>query len=226
MKPILKLMFVLICFFACTFVVLKISGLLSIDAIKNWLTHAQSLNSYLVAAIIIALLVLDLFVAVPTLTLIILAGYFIGPTLGAVSAITGMLLAGLGGYWISLIYGHVLIDKLLKTEEEKSLAISNFKTRGPVVILLSRASPILPEVSACMAGMTKMPFKTFLTCWLISIIPYSIIAAYAGSISTLENPKPAIYTAIGLTGFLWLSWWAYKRLNSKTIKKLGCSIDS
>ncbi|KZN44168.1 TVP38/TMEM64 family protein [Pseudoalteromonas luteoviolacea] len=218
MKPILKLMFVLIFFFACTFVALKASGLLSLDAIESWLTYAQSLNSYVVTVIVIALLLLDLFVAVPTLTIIILAGYFLGPTMGALSAIIGMLLAGLGGYWISHIYGHVLIDKLIKTESEKALAVSSFNIRGPVVILLSRASPILPEVSACMAGMTKMPFKTFLTCWLMSTIPYAIIAAYAGSVSTLENPNPAIYTAIGLSGFFWASWWVFKKTTSKSTR--------
>ncbi|KZN62182.1 TVP38/TMEM64 family protein [Pseudoalteromonas luteoviolacea] len=216
MKPILKLMLVLIFFFACTFVALKVSGLLSITAIENWLVYAQSLNVYVVAIIIIALLLLDLFVAVPTLTIIILAGYFLGPAMGALCAIIGMLLAGLGGYWISSLYGYVLIDKLIKTESEKALAVSNFKAKGAVFILLSRASPILPEVSACMAGMTKMPFKTFIVCWLVSTIPYAIIAAYAGSVSTLENPKPAIYAAIGLTGFFWVSWWMFNKATSKS----------
>ncbi|TQF70796.1 TVP38/TMEM64 family protein [Pseudoalteromonas luteoviolacea] len=221
MKSILKLMLVLACFFASTFIVLKLTGILSIEAIESWLQFAQSLNTFLVALVVITLLFLDLFVAVPTLTLVLLAGYFLGPLAGSFSAIIGMLLAGLAGYWISFYFGDVLLNKLLKTQTERASAVSTFKARGPVIILLSRASPILPEVSACMAGLTKMPFKAFIFYWLLSIVPYAIIAAYAGSASTLENPKPAIYAAIGLTGFFWTSWWIFRRTTSKKIKTLS-----
>jgi len=79
------------------------------------------------------------------------------------------------------------------------------------VILLSRGSPILPEVSACMAGMTRMPLGKFLVLWLASSVPYAVIAAYAGSISSLDNPQPAIFAAIGLMSVLWISWLVVRR---------------
>ncbi|AOT10240.1 hypothetical protein S4054249_10895 [Pseudoalteromonas luteoviolacea] len=56
-----------------------------------------------------------------------------------------------------------------------------------------------------------MPFMKFITYWMISTFPYACIAAYAGSISTVENPKPAIYAAIGLTGFFWVCWWVFSK---------------
>ena len=86
-----------------------------------------------------------------------------------------------------------------------------FQAHGAVVILLSRATPILPEVSACMAGITHMPFTRFLLFWLLSTVPYAIIATYAGSISTFENPTPAILAALGLTLVLWLAWFIFRR---------------
>ncbi|MBQ4838557.1 TVP38/TMEM64 family protein [Pseudoalteromonas luteoviolacea] len=211
MKPLLKIMLILFCFFASTFFVLKVSGLLGIDEIKTWLNTASQLNVYLVAFTVIGLLFLDLFIAIPTLTLILLAGYFLGAIIGGISAIVGLLLAGITGYAISYKYGNKLFDKLVTNPAERADAIALFQKRGPVVILLSRATPILPEISACMAGMTKMPFKHFISYWLISTLPYALIAAYAGSISTLENPKPAIYTAIGLTGFFWSCWWVFNK---------------
>ncbi|ESP93736.1 TVP38/TMEM64 family protein [Pseudoalteromonas luteoviolacea] len=211
MKPLLKIMLILFCFFASTFFALKVSGLLSIDEIKAWLNAASQLNAYLVAFTVIGLLFLDLFIAVPTLTLILLAGYFLGAFVGGISAIIGMLLAGTAGYAISYKYGNKLFDKLVTNPAERADAIALFQKRGPVVILLSRATPILPEISACMAGMTKMSFKHFISYWLISTLPYALIAAYAGSISTVENPKPAIYTALGLTGFFWSCWWVFNK---------------
>ncbi|MCF6442473.1 VTT domain-containing protein [Pseudoalteromonas luteoviolacea] len=215
MKSLLKMMLILFCFFASTFIVLKVSGVLSINDIKTWLNAAKELNVYLVALIVIGLLFLDLFIAVPTLTLILLAGFFLGPYVGGLSGIIGLMLAGTTGYAISNKFGNKLFDTLVKDPNERASAIALFQKRGPVVILLSRATPILPEISACMAGMTKMPFKEFIIYWMMSTIPYACIAAYAGSISTLENPKPAIYAAIGLTGFFWICWWMFNKQTRK-----------
>ncbi len=86
------------------------------------------------------------------------------------------------------------------------------------MILLSRAMPILPEVTACLAGMTKMKFSRFLLAWCLSTIPYVLIVSYAGSVSSLENPKPAIYTAIGISATLWAGWYLF---NKKRKNKLA-----
>jgi len=51
-----------------------------------------------------------------------------------------------------------------------------------------------------------MPFLKFILAWIISSYPYVTIAAYAGSISSLDNTKPAIFTAIVLSAFFWISW--------------------
>lgn len=60
-----------------------------------------------------------------------------------------------------------------------------------------------------------MPFNKFLAAWLISSVPYILIATYAGSISSIEDPMPAIFTAIGISVFLWTSWFFYHRINNK-----------
>jgi uncharacterized membrane protein YdjX (TVP38/TMEM64 family) len=77
--------------------------------------------------------------------------------------------------------------------------------------------PILPEVSACLAGMMNLPFKKFLITWFISTIPYAFIATYAGSVSSIDNPKPAIFTAIGLSALLCILWFLYPRAHIKNI---------
>ena len=87
------------------------------------------------------------------------------------------------------------------------------------MILLSRAVPILSETTACLAGMTRMNPGKFLLAWLINSVPYMLIAVYAGSVSSIENPKPAIFTAIGLSLLLWLAWYIYHRISKKTIIK-------
>ena len=197
--------------FASTFIILRATGIVTIEKIELWLEAAKNTSSVYVAIIVTLLLFADLFVAVPTLTVIILGGYFLGSTLGAIAAIIGLFLAGICGYGLSRKYGDLLINFLIKDRNKRDAAINSFQHYGAIVILLSRAVPILPEVSACMAGMTRMSPTKFLSLWLLSTIPYSIIASYAGSISTLENPQPAIFTAIGLTAFFWTGWFMFQK---------------
>ncbi len=215
MKELTKVFLIIAIFFASTFVIIKLSGVLTLEQIEGWLLQAKTLSPVYVGSLVAALLFADLFIAIPTLTITILAGYFLGPVFGAVAALTGMLLAGVCGYGLSVKYGGTILQFLVKNESKRIEVMQIFQQHGFAMILLARALPILPESSACLAGMTKMKFGKFLLAWLLSALPYALIAAYAGSISSVDNPKPAIFAAIGLSGVLWSLWFVYHRLNHK-----------
>lgn len=201
--------------FATIFLLLNATGVVTVAKIETWLTLARDADPLWVAPIIALLLFVDLIISVPTLATITLSGYFLGPVVGALAGIAGLVMAGLGGYCMSHRYGDLLLKVVIKEEAKRSDAVATFQEHGAVVILLSRASPMLPEVCACMAGMTRMPLGKFLVLWLASSVPYAAIAAYAGSISSLDNPHPAIFAAIGLMSFLWLSWLVMRRRGQK-----------
>lgn len=215
MKPLIKIMLTLGLAFATTFLLLNATGVVTVAKIETWLTLARDADPLWVAPIIALLLFVDLIISVPTLATITLSGYFLGPVVGALAGIAGLVMAGLGGYCMSHRYGDLLLKVVIKEEAKRSDAVATFQEHGAVVILLSRASPMLPEVCACMAGMTRMPLGKFLVLWLASSVPYAAIAAYAGSISSLDNPHPAIFAAIGLMSFLWLSWLVVRRRGQK-----------
>ncbi|GLX77734.1 hypothetical protein tinsulaeT_10740 [Thalassotalea insulae] len=212
MKALIKLMLILALFFASTFIVIKLTGVISVDKIETWLSLAKEINLFYVALVVTALLFADLFIAVPTLTVMILSGYFLGHFYGAIASITGVMLAGICGYVASYLYGEKLEKLIVKNLEERKALRAQFEQYGVFMILLSRAMPILPEVTACMSGITRMNFGKFLIAWICSSVPYAIIATYAGSISTLDNPKPAIITAIGLTTIFWSGWFIFRKV--------------
>ncbi len=214
MKSLIKLFLIIAALFGSTFLIIKATGLLTVEQIEGWLTYAKSLSPVYVGGIVAALLFADLFIAVPTLTVTILSGYFLGHAYGAVAALIGLILAGVCGYVLSRRYGNSILKFLMKDDAKREEAVNAFNKHGFVSILLSRAMPILPEATACLAGMTKMKFSRFITAWLIAAIPYVLIATYAGSVSSLDNPKPAIFAAIGLSGFLWTAWFIYHRINT------------
>jgi len=217
MKPLLKIFFIIAAIFGSTFVIMKISGVLTLDQIEAWLTQAKELSPFYVGGMVTLLLFADLFIAIPTLTVSILSGYFLGHMYGTVAALLGVTLAGVSGYLLSYHYGDKILKFLIKDKEQRNEAVNTFNQHGFVMILLSRAMPILPESSACLSGISKMPFTKFLTAWLLSAVPYILIATYAGSVSSLDNPKPAIFAAIGITSFFWLAWYIYHRLNKNPL---------
>lgn len=201
--------------FASTFLLLKFTGLLTIDDIKALLEIAAGTDPTYVALLIVLLLFLDLFIAMPTLTICVLAGYFLGGWWGGISATAGMMLAGTFGYLLSYYLGPGLLLKIYKKPKDLALMQRAFNNKSGSVILLCRALPILPEVVSCLAGANRMPLIRFLFYYSVATLPYGFIAAYAGSSSSLANPMPAILTVICLSLFFWFSWWLLLRSQSR-----------
>jgi len=215
MKHLIKVIAIIASLFALTFILVKTTGILTVEQIKMWLLQAKELSPFYMGGLVVLLLFADLFIAIPTLTVITLSGYFLGFQYGAIASLMGLMLAGISGYGLSHVLGEKILGFLLKKEEARQEMKSTFRQHGFIMILLSRATPILPEVTACLAGMTKMRFPKFILAWSISTIPYVLIISYAGSISSIENPKPAIYTAIGISVTLWTGWYLFNRKHKK-----------
>ena len=222
MKHLIKIMAVMALFFALTFLLVKATGILSVEQISIWLAQAKALSPYYIGGIVVLLLFTDLFIAVPTMTVIALSGYFLGFPNGAIASLIGLTLAGLTGYGLSRLFGDRVFAFLLRKEEARQEAKTTFRQYSVIMILLSRATPILAEVTASLAGMTHMKFSKFIIAWSASTIPYALIISYAGSISSLEDPMPAIYAAIGISAMLWTGWYIFnvKRKKNEYYSKI------
>ena len=203
MKPLIKLIFALAVVFVLIFIAVKLSGLMTIDQIEDWLGRAKTLSPYLVGAIVVCLLFVDLFISVPTLAVTMLAGFFLGHAVASASVLAGLMLAGITGYVISRLLGERLLKILLRKTDERKVATETFREHGFVLIIFARALPMLPEITACLAGMTGMKFRRFMLAWSLGSIPYVLLATYAGSISSVDQPEPAIYIAVAMMVLLW-----------------------
>lgn len=215
MKLLIKTILILASIFTITLLTIKFSGILTVDDIKEIFANLKSQPSYILGSIIVLLLFVDLFIAVPTMTIIILAGYFIGFELALLYTTIGLLSASLTGYFLSKKYGMKVLDKLSSNEEQKQEMTDLFNKYGVLVLVLSRAVPMLPEISSCLAGTCNMSLKRFLLAWFLGTIPYVCVIAYAGSISNLDNPMPAIYAALGITILFWFIWMVFMRINKR-----------
>lgn len=220
MKDLLKIGLTLGAVFLSTFVIMRMTGLVTEADVRIWLAAAHDIHPAYLIALVITALFIDLFIAVPTLATVLLAGYFLGPVLGALASITGLLLMGTTGYGLGRRFGTRLLARLYKDEARLAAIHNSFEANGLFVLFVCQALPILPEVSCTLAGTTKMPFPKFLLGFLVGTIPFAVIASYAGSISTLANPTPAILAAIGLTATLWMMWRLLQRREKTQAEKV------
>lgn len=207
MKELLKVMLLLALVFAAIFVLMKLTGVLGLDEIEAWVSTTQQDSPEYLALLVVVLLFADLVFAIPTMTVSLLAGYFLGWPLGAVATMGGFFLAGISGYLVSRRYGHWLLRRIYSDRGKLTVLQQAFEQHGPWMLLCCRALPILPEVCCCMAGATRMAFPRFAVWYGLGSAPYALITTYAGSVSTLGNPMPAIMTAILLSLSLWGIWY-------------------
>jgi uncharacterized membrane protein YdjX (TVP38/TMEM64 family) len=206
MKLLIKIFLILLITFSSTFVILKLTDSLTVEKIKFLFESIRTMSPLIIGLLVAGLLMIDLYLSIPTLAVVIFSGFFMGFIGGAIASSIGLLLAGTFGYWLSWKFGERLIKKLSGNEKEFVEMQNIFNSNAKVVLVLCRALPMLPEISSCLAGINKMPFKQYLFWYTLGSIPYVIIASYSGSVSDIDNPWPAIYAAIGILGLMSVIW--------------------
>jgi uncharacterized membrane protein YdjX (TVP38/TMEM64 family) len=216
MKPLLKTAFALICGFLLIFILLHSSGLLTQDDIANIVRDSQSWPKFWIGLIIIALLTSDILIPVPGIVVVSLAGFLLGPFWGAVCGSLGLTLAGVSGYILCRIYGYKMLSRIYKDETALAEMKHAFHRHSIPVLLLSRAAPMFPEAASCLAGATHMPFLRYLVAFGSSCTLYSIIVAFAGSLSSSDDLTPAIIAYFCIMLILWSGWFLLsKQMKSK-----------
>ena len=211
MKDLLKIAVILALAFASTFLIIKSTGLITEESVSAFLQQAKSINPWWLAVLVIGLLLVDLLIAVPTMTTILFAGFLMGPIYGGLASAAGLMLLGVTGYGMGYRIGRPVLLRLFKDEKRLPDIEAAFARNDLLLLFVCQAMPILPELSCTLAGIARTRLPRFLFGYAVGVVPFAFIVAYAGSISTLSNPSPAIYTAIGVSVILLLFWTLLKR---------------
>lgn len=150
----------------------------------------------------VGLLFLDFLLPVPGTAVMSALGYVYGALIGGIISATGSFLAGLFAYTLCRMMGPGVAKKLLGEKDYES-GKRLFSNTGGWIVVLSRWMPLLPEVVACMAGLTRMPVQKFILALACSSIPLGFAFAYIGSTGT-NHPTLAIVLSAGIPPILWL----------------------
>lgn len=127
----------------------------------------------------IGLLVADIALPVPSSAIMAALGMIYGPWLGGLIAATGSTLAGLIGYLLCRGFGRP-VARWLAGDAMLSYGHGLFLRSGTWLVALSRWQPVLPEVIACLAGLSKMPVRVFMFALLCGTLPLGFVFAAIG----------------------------------------------
>ncbi|MGD1978564.1 MAG: VTT domain-containing protein [Akkermansiaceae bacterium] len=150
----------------------------------------------------LGLLIIDLFL--PILGTVVMSalglvyGWFWGGLLSGLGATgAGLLAYGLcrkagrsAARWVTGDEGLAEGEKLFQGEA------------GGWLVAFSRWMPILPEVVACLAGLSKMPFKRFLAALCAGCFPMGFVFASIGQAGH-DHPVLAVSLSAGLPPLIW-----------------------
>ena len=119
-------------------------------------------------------------------------------------------------------FGRPVLRRIISDEIRLAEMEEVFARYGLVVLMICRAMPILPEVSCCLAGVTRMRFTKFGFGYLIGTVPYVIVCAWLGAQSSTTDPMPAIWGSAGVTVVMWSFWFFlirhHRRSTQRTLK--------
>ena len=148
------------------------------------------------------LLVADLLLPIPSTLVMSALGLAYGTLVGGLYAAAGTVAAGLLAYGLSRWLGRPLAVRLAGADALES-GEKLFADGGAWLVAGSRCVPILPEAIACLAGLHRMPFRTFLLALLCGGVPTSFLFAAIGALGQTE-PAWALALSVVLPLLLWL----------------------
>ena len=184
----------------------NLMGLSIEGAVDAWLNDA-GIGS---AAIIVGLLAADVLLPVPSSVVMVLSGAAFGVFWGALLALTGSVLGEWLGFEMVRRFGR-RASGVIAGDDELSELNDFFERHGAVAVMVTRPLPVVMETMSLVAGLSKMPRRTFLIASLVGTAPIVVIYAYAGAVSRqADSLVPAAVILVAVTGAAWL-WWRARR---------------
>lgn len=150
----------------------------------------------------LVLLTSDLLLPVPGTVVMSALGYLYGTVAGGLLSAAGSFLSGALAYVLCRRFGTGAARRILgDTDFERGERL--FARVGGWLVVLSRWLPILPEVVACMAGLTRMPARTFFLALACGSLPPAFTFAAVGQAGT-HHPLLAVLASAVIPVVFWL----------------------
>lgn len=125
---------------------------------------------------VVAFLLADIVLPIPSSFVLASAGFLLGAGLGTVVCFFGLSCASLAGYAIGRFAGEPLAQRIVGREQLQRLSALS-QRHGAALLVAFRAMPVLAEATTILAGTARMPLLRFGL--LVSIGNGVVAALYA-----------------------------------------------
>lgn len=168
--------------------------------VTGWMANAGAGS----AVVLVALLAADLFLPVPSSLIMVLSGAAFGVVWGSVFSLVGSI----GGEWLGFElarrYG-VSASRRIVGDEELEKMRTVMARHGAAAVLVTRALPVVMETMSVVAGLSRMPRRSFLLASLAGTLPVVVVYAYAGAVSReISSIVPAVVILVAVAGGAWV----------------------
>lgn len=147
------------------------------------------------------LLLADIVLPVPGTVVMSALGWRYGWFWGGLASAGGSMLAGTVAYALCRQFGRP-VARWIAGEEGLERAKQVFERSGGWLVALSRWLPVLPEAVACLAGLARMPWRTFGLALTCGSVPLGFAFAAIGHLGH-ENPALALLLSAVVPLLLW-----------------------
>lgn len=132
------------------------------------------------AAAIVVLLMLDVFLPVPSSVVSTAAGSLLGFAAGSAACTTGMTAGCLLGWLCGRRFGLPLVRRMVRARDVEEVAAA-FRRGAPWALATMRTVPVLAEASALVAGVSRVPLGQYLLITTLANAGISAVYCAAGA---------------------------------------------
>lgn len=160
------------------------------------------------AAVGVALLVLDVFLPVPSSLVMVAHGALFGVAAGTLLSLAGGLGAGALGFALGRWGSPLLLARV--AEDERRRADALLGRWGALAVVVTRPVPILAETVAILAGASPLGWPRFLAATAAGTLPAALLYAVTGATAARLDHAVLVFALVLLAAAAF--WWAGRRL--------------
>lgn len=153
------------------------------------------------------LLLLDVFIPIPSSVIMIAHGAIFGILGGFVLSFVASVGGAMIGWWVGH-RGSVWMDRIV-SPQERAQANAFIERYGLLAIIISRLIPIVAETVAIMSGTTQMGWRKVLIATSIGAAPPALIYAIAGEAT--DDFASGVLVAAAVILLAGIAWFVGKR---------------
>ena len=181
----------------------RFDAALSLDGARAWM---QTYGRWAWVAGV-GLLCADIVLPIPGTVVMSALGLMYGWWWGGLAAALGSWLSGIIAYAACRYAGQGAARWIAGAEGLQKVE-ALFAQQGGWLVALSRCLPVLPEAVACLAGVARMPWRTFLLALTCGSLPLGFAFAAIGDVGQLHPTLALALSAVVPV----LLWWVAKRV--------------